>query len=247
LVERLLGRSPQITLLAAQSGAEGIALARTRRPDVVLLDLHLPDMDGEDVIRQLRADPRTATLSIVTVSADGSEARTHRLRAMGCTNHLVKPFDLPRLLHVVGISGTPGERPALQAPRPPVNDTVLDRETLGMLHAVAGAGADGCAEVRSLIATFTTDAEARLRALRTALEAGDPAAAGAVAHALAGSCASFAAADAASVCRRIHAAAVAGQRDLWPEVRAFEVAFARARLALEAEFAVGPDVDAAAR
>ena len=59
LVERILARRPEVTVMTAMEGRMALGLAREHQPSLVLLDLHLPDMPGEEVLRQLRADERS--------------------------------------------------------------------------------------------------------------------------------------------------------------------------------------------
>jgi PAS domain S-box-containing protein len=101
LVERLVERRPGVELIVAVRGELGLELAVQRRPDLILLDLHLPDMRGEDVLRALRADPRTAGTPIVVLSADATAAGPAQLREAGATDFLTKPFDARHLLAVI--------------------------------------------------------------------------------------------------------------------------------------------------
>ena len=101
LVERILARRPEVTLLSAMQGSTGLELARQHRPDLVLLDLHLPDIQGDEILRQLRADPRTAQLPIVMISADATTAQIERLRAAGASDYLTKPIDVRAFLALV--------------------------------------------------------------------------------------------------------------------------------------------------
>ncbi len=101
LVERILARRPEIKLIVAMQGSIGLELARQHQPDLVLLDLHLPDIQGDEILRQLRADPRTAQLPIVMVSADATPAQIERLRAAGATEYFTKPIDVRAFLTLV--------------------------------------------------------------------------------------------------------------------------------------------------
>ena len=101
LVERILTRRPAVTLIPAMVGAVAQDLARDRRPDLVLLDLHLPDMTGEEVMRRLRADPVTSHIPIVVLSADATQDHIDRLLADGATAYLTKPFAFGDLLRTV--------------------------------------------------------------------------------------------------------------------------------------------------
>jgi CheY-like chemotaxis protein len=65
---------------------------------LVLLDLHLPDMDGEQVLQRLRDDPATASIPVVIVSADATPGRVQRLVTAGAVGYLTKPIDVRELL-----------------------------------------------------------------------------------------------------------------------------------------------------
>jgi CheY-like chemotaxis protein len=101
LVERILARRPEVKLISAMQGSIGVELARQHQPDLILLDLHLPDIQGDEVLRQLRADPRTAQLPIVMISADATSAQIERLRTAGANEYLTKPIDVRRFLALV--------------------------------------------------------------------------------------------------------------------------------------------------
>ena len=81
--------------LEAATGGEAIARATAERPDVILLDLQLPDLDGTEVARDLRADPRTAEIPVVALSALRLEGREDWLREAGFSGFLGKPIDVP--------------------------------------------------------------------------------------------------------------------------------------------------------
>jgi PAS domain S-box-containing protein len=98
LVETFLLSRPGWKLVPALQGRIGVELAREHRPDLVLLDLHLPDISGEEVLRRLRADPRTATIPIVIISADATRDSLDRLRGAGADAYLTKPLDLDEFL-----------------------------------------------------------------------------------------------------------------------------------------------------
>ena len=85
LIERLLSTRPGLTLLHAADGGRGLAVARARRPDLVLLDLHLPDQPGERVLRQIRADADLRATPVVVLSADATAGMLSRLREAGAS------------------------------------------------------------------------------------------------------------------------------------------------------------------
>jgi signal transduction histidine kinase/ActR/RegA family two-component response regulator len=100
LVERVFQRRDDVDVISAMQGRLGVALAREHRPALILLDLHMPDINGDEVLRQLREDPATATTPIVIVSADATAGQIERLLAEGATGYLTKPLDLQELLTV---------------------------------------------------------------------------------------------------------------------------------------------------
>jgi PAS domain S-box-containing protein len=102
LIEMLLERRAGWRLIPALQGGLGVELARQHAPDVVLLDLHLPDIPGEEVLRQLRADPRTAAIPVIVISADATPKSIERLRAAGADDYLSKPLDVKRFVQAVG-------------------------------------------------------------------------------------------------------------------------------------------------
>jgi CheY-like chemotaxis protein len=102
LVETILLTRPAWRVIPALQGGLGVELAREHRPDLVLLDLHLPDVPGDEVLRRLRADPRTATIPVVVVSADATPASVERLQQAGADAYLTKPLDVDEFLRVVG-------------------------------------------------------------------------------------------------------------------------------------------------
>ncbi len=101
LVQRILQRRPQVKLLAAMRGEEGLASALEHRPDAILLDLHLPDMHGRDVMDRLRLDPRTANIPIVIISADATPSQAERMLARGASAYLTKPLDVAQFIEVL--------------------------------------------------------------------------------------------------------------------------------------------------
>jgi PAS domain S-box-containing protein len=101
LVERVLGRRPGVRLITAMRPQLGLDLAADHHPDLVLLDLHLPDMPGEAVLRRLQAEPRTAGIPVVILSADARPGLIQRLLEQGARGFLTKPLDVRELLEVL--------------------------------------------------------------------------------------------------------------------------------------------------
>jgi CheY-like chemotaxis protein len=100
LLERITEHRPGIRLLSALQGTLGLELAAQHHPDLILLDLHLPDLAGEEVLQRLRADPRTQHIPVVIVSADATERQIRRLRVVGADDYLTKPLDVGRVIAV---------------------------------------------------------------------------------------------------------------------------------------------------
>jgi CheY-like chemotaxis protein len=101
LVERLIHRLPEVRLIPAMQGKLGIDLARRHHPDLILLDLHLPDLHGREVLEQLKRDPATAAIPVVVVSADATPGQVEQLMAGGATDYLAKPIDVEMLLEII--------------------------------------------------------------------------------------------------------------------------------------------------
>lgn len=101
LMQALLARRPHWRMLTASDGATGLLAARRERPAVIILDLHLPGLDGESVLRALRADPSFVQTPVVVVSADALPATLERVMAAGADHYLTKPMDVQRFLNVL--------------------------------------------------------------------------------------------------------------------------------------------------
>ncbi len=101
LVARMLELRPGITILVAQQGGQGLELAQAHRPDLILLDLQLPDLSGEQVLQRLLDDPATARIPVVIFSADATPGQQTRLRAAGATDYLTKPCRVAAFLAMI--------------------------------------------------------------------------------------------------------------------------------------------------
>jgi signal transduction histidine kinase/DNA-binding response OmpR family regulator len=101
LVEHILHRRPDVTVVPAMLGIVALDLIRTARPDLVLLDLHLPDVPGDEVLRRLQSDKSTRSIPVVILSADATQRRRDELMAAGATDYLTKPIGVKYLLDAI--------------------------------------------------------------------------------------------------------------------------------------------------
>lgn len=101
LVERILSSKSQYRLLTAMQGGLGLDLAREHQPDLILLDLNLPDMAGDEVLRRLKSDPGVSAIPVLMVSADAMGDRVEELIRLGASGYLTKPYKLTEFLRVV--------------------------------------------------------------------------------------------------------------------------------------------------
>jgi CheY-like chemotaxis protein len=92
-LERVGGHS----VVTAESGAAGLELARSERPDAVVVDVMMPGMDGPETVRRLRADPAIADIPVILLTAKVQPSDTARFGDLGVQAVLAKPFDPMRL------------------------------------------------------------------------------------------------------------------------------------------------------
>lgn len=98
LVKAMLARAGGLELIEAADGLGGVALAKQHRPDLVLVDMQLPDIDGHEVLRRLKADPATAALRCVALSANAMPEDIERAREAGFEAYWTKPLELAAFL-----------------------------------------------------------------------------------------------------------------------------------------------------
>jgi CheY-like chemotaxis protein len=101
LVEAMLRRRPDVSVISAMQGRLAMDLAHQHRPDAIILDLHLPDVPGQELLHRLQADPVTRGIPVVIASADATPNRIRRLREEGAFDSVTKPLDVERFLEVV--------------------------------------------------------------------------------------------------------------------------------------------------
>ncbi|ASJ71910.1 hybrid sensor histidine kinase/response regulator [Granulosicoccus antarcticus] len=98
LVEKVLERLGNIDLQVAMQGLEGLELIRAAKPDLVLLDLHLPVLGGEEVLERMRENPDMHSIPVIIVSADATPEHIERLLHKGANDYITKPLDVQDLL-----------------------------------------------------------------------------------------------------------------------------------------------------
>lgn len=101
LIEEILHTRPSVHLLPAMMGTLGLELAREHRPDMILLDLHLPDLRGDKVLAELRADQRTRDIPVVMLTADATKQTGKSLVEQGASAYLTKPIGVRDLLETL--------------------------------------------------------------------------------------------------------------------------------------------------
>lgn len=93
IAEMALGLDPELSVQTCGSGREGIELARQSAPDLMLLDVMMPEIDGPTVLGQLRADPATAAIPVVFITARTQAQEISNLKELGARGVIAKPFD----------------------------------------------------------------------------------------------------------------------------------------------------------
>jgi CheY-like chemotaxis protein len=129
LIRAILNLRTGIKLFTAMQGSLGIDLVREHSPNLVLLDLNLPDLSGYEVLARLRGDPKTKSVPILMLTADATAGQKERLLAAGANSFLTKPLDIPAFLKVVdellghNASDTPGIGDAIESTLAPPEAT----------------------------------------------------------------------------------------------------------------------------
>lgn len=118
LVEQLLARRPNVRLLTAGTGTLGVEIARRERPELVLMDINLPGISGVQALKLLLADPLTANIPVLAISANAMLGDIRRGLEAGFTGYLTKPINVGEFMEAVDN--------ALDAPKPPT-DTAKPR------------------------------------------------------------------------------------------------------------------------
>jgi PAS domain S-box-containing protein len=119
LVQQLIARRPDLRLLTAGDGTEGVQTARSALPDVILMDINLPGMNGIEALRILRADSTTADIPVLAISANAMLGDIEKGHAAGFFDYLTKPINVRKFMETLDL--------ALQAARDHRNDSTGER------------------------------------------------------------------------------------------------------------------------
>lgn len=101
LIEMALDRWKGITLIPAMQGTVGLELAASHRPHVILLDIHLPDIAGGEVLARLKSRAETADIPVIVISADASEKQIRRMIRAGAHEFIAKPLNISKFLGIL--------------------------------------------------------------------------------------------------------------------------------------------------
>ncbi len=93
------------TVVMAVDGAQGVAMAKSELPDLILMDMSLPVIDGWEATRRIRQEPTTATVPVIALTAHAMDGDRERAMEAGCNDYDVKPIELPRLLQKIAALG----------------------------------------------------------------------------------------------------------------------------------------------
>jgi CheY-like chemotaxis protein/anti-sigma regulatory factor (Ser/Thr protein kinase) len=119
LIQHILAHRPEVRLIPAMQGRLGLELAQEHQPALILLDQHLPDMTGDEVLRRLQEYPETRHIPVVMITADATPSHVDRLLAAGARGYLIKPLDVMKFLAVLtnALQEREGSRLEGNAPR----------------------------------------------------------------------------------------------------------------------------------
>jgi CheY-like chemotaxis protein len=96
-------------MVIARDGAEGVAMASSEKPDLILMDLSLPVMDGWEATRRIKADPATRSIPVIAITANAMAGDRDKALAAGCDDFDTKPVVLARLLEKIRAAAPAGQ------------------------------------------------------------------------------------------------------------------------------------------
>jgi CheY-like chemotaxis protein len=99
------------TVIIATDGAQGVTMAASEQPDLILMDLTLSNIDGEEATRRIKADPATRSIPVIALTANAMPGDREKALAAGCDDFDTKPVELPRLLGKIRALAPEGSAP----------------------------------------------------------------------------------------------------------------------------------------
>ncbi len=136
LARRLTKRGYAVVM--AVDGGEGVAKARSESPDLVLMDMGLPVIDGWTATRHIKADPATARIPVIALTAETAEGDREKCLAAGCDDYDTKPVDLERLIGKIEML-LAGTKPNASSAKPDISSSASpSHELLTPLNAIIG-------------------------------------------------------------------------------------------------------------
>jgi CheY-like chemotaxis protein len=99
------------TVIVATDGAQGIAMAASEQPNLILMDLTLPTIDGEEATSRIKADPATQRIPVIALTANARSGDREKALPAGCDDFDTKPVELPRLLGKIRALAPEGSAP----------------------------------------------------------------------------------------------------------------------------------------
>ena len=104
LIEKIVARHPHIRLLTAVNGYNGIEIARSATPDVILMDVNLPDIGGFEAMEILRSDPTTRHIPVIAVSANAMPLTVEAGLKAGFFRYITKPIQIDEFMRVLNLA-----------------------------------------------------------------------------------------------------------------------------------------------
>jgi two-component system, cell cycle response regulator DivK len=85
-------------VLMANDGKAGVEMTKTEKPDLVLMDMNMPELDGWEATRQIKAEPETHAIPVIALTAHAMQGDRERAMAVGCSDYHTKPVEFPKLI-----------------------------------------------------------------------------------------------------------------------------------------------------
>jgi len=208
-VAMLVKRGHEVYVVS--NGREAVEAITARDYDAVLMDVQMPEMDGFEATKALRAMPKGRDLPIIAMTAHALSGERERCLAHGMTDYLAKPFKAHELFTLIERASEPATATAPPTPPPPTPTSAPPVDLEGFRTMLREAGAEGA--LYSVLDTFLRHAPERLAALATAAASGTGTDLASAAHVFRGAAATIGARELAELLERIETTARAGNVD----------------------------------